>query len=69
MKDMLLILFCIFNLALLKNKEADILEIPLKQIRVKGIPKYSHIVFEDPEIDDNQDNDIILRASGGQAIL
>ena len=67
MKDMLLILFCIFNLALLKNKEADILEIPLKQIRVKGIPKYSHIVFEDPEIDDNQDNDIILRASDGQA--
>ena len=54
---------------MLKNKEADILEIPLKQIRVKGIPKYSDIVFDEPEIDDNQDNDIILRASGCQAIL
>ena len=69
MKDIFLIIFFIFNIVSINSKEFDALEIPVKSIRVKGMPKYSDIAFEDPEFDDNQDDDIILRSSEGQAFF
>ena len=67
MKEVFLIIFCIFNFALLNEIEDDILEIPLKSIRVKDIPKHSDNDFEKLEIDDNHDEDIVLKANEGQA--
>ena len=64
MKKSFLALLYICLLISSKALEQETMEIPLQTVPVKGVPKYKHLLKEDPDIEKYSDTSFVMKADG-----